>query len=106
MRILERKHAVKTKEVLALLVGLCILAGTWASISYAWTINFTFVDLSRAILRSDDEAATRFENWAWMNTRSVRECDAAAYGMAMLVANERRELPERWLQEWESCDSR
>ena len=96
---------MKTKEVLALLVGLCILAGTWVSISQAWAINFAFVDLSHAALRSDDEAATRFERWAWMNTRSVRERDAAAYGMAMLVANERRERPERWLQEWEGSDS-
>ena len=107
MRILERKRAVKVRiEVLALLMGLCILAGNWASISHAWTINLAYVDLSHAIIRLGEGAASRFEGWAWMDARSVREHDAATYGLAMLMAHHAGHLPENWLQEWNKGDRR
>lgn len=100
----ERKRTVKIRVVLFLLMALCISARA-LSIGHAWITNFAFVDLSHAILRSDDEAATRFERWA-CNARSARERDAAVCGMVMLMTNEGRELPRRWLQEWISSDSR
>ena len=64
-----------------------------------WTTNSAFVDLSHAILRSDDEAAARFESWA-LALRVSQERDAAVSGMVMLFAEEGRGIPKRWLQEW------
>ena len=106
MRILEWKRTVKIRIVLPLLMCLCILAGNWVSISHAWTINLAYVDLSHALVRSDDGAATRFERWVGEQTFWGRDHDAAVYGTAILVAKGGRRLPQRWLQEWQSNDSR
>ena len=96
---------LKLRTGLLFLVMIGILVWIWGSIHHAWATNSAFVDLSHAILRSDDEAATRFEIWAY-NIRSARERDAAVGGMLMLMAREGREMPKAWLQEWISSHSR
>ncbi|MBA4383626.1 MAG: hypothetical protein C0410_02720 [Anaerolinea sp.] len=91
---------MKVSIAILFLAGVCILTSSWEAISQACTINIAYISLTRAIVKLDDNAASKFEGWAWKNKYSMRESDASTYGLAMLLAHQASTLPEDWLQGW------
>lgn len=83
-----------------LLIILMILAGMRLFNLRIWDSNITFIDLERAILTPNEQAAIRFESWAWKVDVSAQENDAKTYAKAMYVANRYMELPVGVRQKW------
>jgi tetratricopeptide (TPR) repeat protein len=91
---------MKVRIAILFLAGVCILTSRWEAISQAWRINSAYIFLTRSIVKQDERAASRFNDWAWKNKYSMRESDASAYGLAMLLAHQASNFSEDWLQEW------
>lgn len=97
---------MKVRIAILFLVGVFILTSGWEIISQAWRINIAYIFLARSIVKEDESAISRFNDWAWKNKYSMRESDASAYGLAMLLAHQASNFSEDWLQEWNKVGCR
>lgn len=91
---------MKVRIAILFLAGVYILTSSWEVLSQAWRINIAYIFLTRTIVKLDESAASRFNDWAWKNKYSMRESDASAYGLAMLLAHQASTFSEDWLQGW------
>jgi len=97
---------MKIRIAILFLVGAYIFASNWGSISQAWRINIAYIFLTRTIIKMDESATSRFYDWAWKDKYSMRESDASAYGLAMLLAHQGGTNSEDWQQEWNKVGCR